>query len=150
MDEGAKVIESITVSCPLEAFFEFVTNFENDKKWWNGVIDARQVSETRDAPGTRYLQVVRLFGQTFEVEVEVVEYARPHHLMIRNERGLTPFVATYTFETIPDGTRFTMDSQVQARGVFRLLQPLFVPLLRAQTKQNFQNLKRVVEATVCP
>jgi uncharacterized protein YndB with AHSA1/START domain len=150
MADSVKVIESVMIDCPVDAVFQFVTNFENDRLWWNGVIDAKQISEHRDGVGTQYLQIVRLLGQTFEVQVEVIEYSPPHRITIQNDKGLTPFTAIYTFETVPQGTRFTMDSQVRAQGVFKLFQPFFIPLLKQQTKSNFQKLKTVAEARVCP
>ncbi len=143
----ARVVESVTISCSIQDVFDFVSDFQNDKRWWSGVIEARQISQETAGKGTRYLQVVRLFGQTFEVGVEVTEYSAPHYLAISNQQGMTPFTATYALEPVAEGTRFTMDAQVSPQGIFKVLQPLFVPLLRYQTRTNFQKLKQVMEAT---
>jgi hypothetical protein len=97
--------------------------------------------------GTEYEQVTRLFGRSFVARIRMTEDDPPHRAVLTAVRSATPFTASYTFEPVdPVGTRFRMTATVATVGLYKLLGPLFLPLLRRQTRGYFGVLKRVLEA----
>lgn len=140
------VRSSVVIDRPIEEVFRYVSDFENDTAWYQGVLESKRISETKEGAGARYWQRSRLLGRQYETEFEVTEYDPPKHLRMRSSRGAVPFVATYILEPVAGGTRFTMDAGVEATGLYRLIQPLFVLVLRRQTGAFFEKLRRLMES----
>ena len=135
-----------TIHCPTPDAFAYLSNFENDPQWWTGVLAAKRTSTTAQGVGTTFWQLNRLMGVRFPVTLEVTAYEPNQRISVRSTSGLVPFSATYLFESVTNGTRFTLLSEVEAGGwLFKLAGPVFRRYLEKVTARNFDNLKVVLE-----
>ncbi|MBB5870784.1 uncharacterized protein YndB with AHSA1/START domain [Allocatelliglobosispora scoriae] len=135
------VVVAVEVDRPIDEVFAFVADLRNDDKWWPGVGTAVRLSGDGGV-GTEYRQDTRLFGIRFPARMTVTEFTPPHRQVFRTDDSLTPFIAVYEFEALaPRLTRFTMTAQVTARGPFRVLGPIFAPLLRRLARRYFGRLR---------
>ncbi len=142
-----KVSSSIIIERPVEAVWAYVSNFENDPQWWTGILKSEIISDIKEGIGTVYRQDAVFMGTRFESIFEVTEYDPPHHLTLTTTKSLIPFVAKFWFEPADGGkTRLTMDSIVEAGGIFRVIKPLFTVILRRQSQGFFNMLKKVAES----
>ena len=65
------------------------------------------------------------------MEIEIMEYDRPRHLLAHVSSNWFEFVSSFDFAT---------------RGVFRLISPLLIGMLKRQLKTNWGLLKRTLES----
>jgi uncharacterized protein YndB with AHSA1/START domain len=143
-----QVVTEVVVDRPTEEVFAFVTDPRNDPQWWRGVREVR-IMTSGDPAGTEYEQVTRLFGRRFVARIRLTEHDPPHRVVLTAVRSAVPFTATYSFEPVGAGrTRFRMTATLAVAGSYRLLGPLFLPLLRLQTRSYFRVLKQVLESRV--
>jgi uncharacterized protein YndB with AHSA1/START domain len=138
------VIATVEVDRPIEAVYAYVADLRNDAKWWRGVIVAERLSGD-GGPGTEYFQDTSLLGVKFPATLRVLEVDPPRRMVYETIESKTPFTATYDLvEAGPGRTRFTMTAQVRAGGPFRLLGPLFAPVLRVLARRYFSRLRTAV------
>lgn len=142
-----KIASNIIIRRPVEEVFAFVSNFENDTKWWLNVTESTIISKVRSGIGTQYKQSAQFMGQRFDSILEITEYVPPQQVTLRSIQSAIPFVAYFTFEAVPEGTRFTMIAQVQGTGFYKWVQPLFNRLLQSTTNKFFIKLKNLLENT---
>ena len=143
-----RVRAAVVIDRPVAEVFAFVADLRHDPQWFRGVHEVRVVSSMDSGVGTEYEQVTRLFGVSFVARVLMTEYEPPHRAALLALRSGTPFRAVYTFEPLDSGrsTRYTLDADVSGAGLYRLLGPLFLPLLRRATRSRMRGLKRVLES----
>ena len=138
------VVVAVVVDRPIDEVFAFVADLRNDDKWWPGVGKAVRLHGDGGV-GTEYQQEIRLLGLRFPARMTVTEFVPPHRQVFRTDDSLTPFTAVYEFEALaPDRTRFRMTAQVAARGPFRVLGPLFAPLIRRLARRYFARLRSAI------
>jgi carbon monoxide dehydrogenase subunit G len=135
------VVVAVELDRPIDEVFAFVADLRNDDKWWPGV--GRAVRLRGDGGvGTEYQQDTRLLGVRFPARMTVTEYVPPVRQVFHTDDSLTPFTAIYEFEELgPARTRFTMTARVDARGPFRVLGPIFAPMLRRLAARYFGRLR---------
>jgi uncharacterized protein YndB with AHSA1/START domain len=147
-----QVVTEVVVDRSIDEVFAFVTDPRNDPRWWRGVREVRIVTRPADPDdpvGTEYEQVTQLFGRQFVGRIRLTEHDPPHRATLTSVQSATPFVAIYTFEPMgAERARFRMTATVAVVGPYRLLGPLFLALIRRQTRIYFGVLKQVLEGRV--
>lgn len=150
MSESSMFSINVTreVSCPVDVVFRYLCDLRNDPEWWTGVREVRCTSDSPYMTGATYWQLNQLFGLRFPMDIEVTELLPNEKMVFRSVSDtLAPFVATYLFEPLPNGTRVTMLGNSRADGlVFRLMGALFRLLLRKYADRNFDRLERRLES----
>jgi uncharacterized protein YndB with AHSA1/START domain len=137
------VVASVEVERPIEAVYAYVADLRNDKFWWRGVVAAERLSGD-GGPGTEYFQDTKLLGLRFPARLRVLETEPPQRMVYRSIESKTPFTATYDLVALaPQRTRFTMTAEVEAGGPFKVLGPLFAPVLRTLARRYFGALRTV-------
>lgn len=138
------IAASVDVDRPIEAVFAYVADLRNDVQWWRGVISAERLAGD-GGPGTEYFQDTRLLGLRFPAKLHVLEVQPPQRMVYRATESKTPFTAVYELSALGEArTRFTMTAEVAADGVFRLLGPVFAPVLRLLARRYFGKLRDAV------
>lgn len=138
------VVASVEVERPVEAVYAYVADLRNDVHWWRGVIIAERLSGD-GGPGTEYFQDTKLLGLRFPARLQVLSTQAPTRMVYRALESKTPFVATYDLVALdPDRTRFTMTAEVEAGGAFKLLGPVFAPVIRMLARRYFGALRNAV------
>lgn len=138
------MVASVEVDRPIEAVYAYVADLRNDAKWWRGVVVAERLSGD-GGPGTEYFQDTVLLGVRFPARLKVLEVDPPRRMVYETIESKTPFTAAYDLVALdPDRTRFTMTAEVRAGGPFKLLGPLFAPVLRVLARRYFGSLRKAV------
>lgn len=145
---------TIMIEKPAEEVFRFVADGENSPLWNSAVRNVRKISEGPVNVGTRYSMVRELSGRSEENIYEVVEYEENKTLSIKIISGPTPFLYRYHFTQFGDGTRLSMNAEVDREGLVVVLGakasivPEFVlaSFLKEGVLENLRTLKKLLES----
>jgi uncharacterized protein YndB with AHSA1/START domain len=112
------VVGTLTIAAASpDEVFTFITNLDNDKKWYPGVISS--ALESGDGgPGTVYQEMVFMFEQQIPVTATVLDVQAPHSFSFTSN-GIFTNLTEYRVASAADGkTDFTLESTVEAdKGV---------------------------------
>lgn len=128
---------------PIGEAFDYVADFRNENEWNVIAHDVRMLTEPPIGKGSRFRgKYYRL--ATMEIEIE--EYDRPRHLLIRVTSNWLDFAGTFDFATRGDATHLISAIDPKLKGFFRLLAPLMTGRTKGQLEKNMGSLKRTLEA----
>lgn len=133
---------STVIRRPVDDVYAFVMDLDNDARWRTGV----DLSAWRDG------QSVGVGAEGFtragkaEVGWRVITY-EPGSRIEWELLGPGPYRGTggYLFETVAEGTRFTLVAQLEPAGVYRLLGPVFGRVGRKQNAADVGMLRELIE-----
>jgi uncharacterized membrane protein len=141
-----KVENSVVISRPVDEVFEFVSNIENLPQWAGPVLEAKQTSDGPIRVGTKQTQVAQFLGRRIETSHEVTEYEPNKKLSTKTTSGPLPMEMHCILEPAEEGTRVSLEGNVEAGGFFKLAEPIVGRMLKRQTTSDAANLKDLLEA----
>ena len=140
----AVIRNSIVLSGTQEAAFDYLSDLRSEAEWGPNCELVEKITDGPVGEGTTFRAK---WKRTPELEVEIIDYQRPHTWSTYNDG---PLEITYTgrLEPVADGTRLEVVMDATPHGWFRLMFPLFVRLLRRQSKENMERLRDAFERQV--
>jgi len=135
----------ITINRPLREVFEYLVDHSNDKYWKPFVTESIKITPDPIGVGTRFEITTIAWGYRRSGEVEIVEYNPCHSFAYKVHDPIYPFVARSTFSETLSGTQIHGQVDFQAKGLEKLLVPLFLMVIRTQSNQTFKRLKQILE-----
>lgn len=104
-----EVSHSITIACPQNTVFKFVTDFRNDTKWWKRVIQTEKLTDGEMGVGSEFLQYSYvMLGLKVRNHLKVLEYSPPDYVVYVNESSQLAYDLRYSFLSQGQGhTTFT-------------------------------------------
>jgi uncharacterized protein YndB with AHSA1/START domain len=138
---------SVTINRPVEEVFAYVVDPANDPKWRFDILESTQVTPGPTQVGSRIRWVVKFMGRReTDVEVTGFEPSRLEEIQSRSAMpmGLQPKI-TYLFEPADGGTRFTRRVQMEAKGMFRIMEGLMGAMGRRYNTRHLRDLKEVLD-----
>jgi hypothetical protein len=137
---------SIIVNRPLPTVFAMVADFENWPKWEGSFLEVKRQSSDANMLGAVYW-CKRKSPSIAESRFVVAEYEPDKKLGIEGDWvGFLKPVASFHFESVPEGTRVTCIGRPQLRGLFQLLQPMMERMGKRLNEEYLGNLKRLTES----
>lgn len=136
------VIENtVHIDRPAEAVFDYLVDLRNELEWNPGTESMEKITEGPIGVGTRYLAK---WKQSKQLQVECTEYERPRRWTYVNGG---PVSVRLSIQLKPDGIGTQLHSTFDAHpnGLFRLLFPVFIKIMKRQERQNMANLKAALE-----
>jgi carbon monoxide dehydrogenase subunit G len=141
------IAQSVTVDRPVAEVWDFISNFENTTRWSRGVLEARQTSDGPLGVGSRLQTVVKAFGRRRTAHYLVTEFEPNRVFAFAVTSGPMTSRARYLVEPAGAGTRLTASGEAAVRGLYRLLAPLLVRILKRHSRDDLANVKRILEAS---
>jgi Polyketide cyclase / dehydrase and lipid transport len=136
----------IIVNRPLPTVFAAVADFENWPKWEGSFLEVKRQPSEANMLGAVYW-CKRKSPSVAESRFTVSEYEPDKKLAIEGDWvGFLKPMASFYFESVPEGTRVTCIGRPQLRGFSRLLQPMMARMGRRLNEEYLGNLKRLVES----
>lgn len=86
-------------------------------RWYDAVDHVARTSEGPIGPGARYVVTRSLPGGRARNEVEITVYEPDRRVTLESRSGPTPFRYRYTLDTIPAGTRLSLDGDISSAGL---------------------------------
>ena len=137
---------SVLIQRPVERVFRFVATdfFLNYPKWSPEVVELEKTSQEPVSVGTTGRQVRLDQGRRSESLFRVTTFEPHRRIAFASTSGLQ-FRASYTFESLPEGTRVIFGLEIQVDGLPFLLKPVIGGMVRNGTKQVVRNIKALLE-----
>ena len=130
-----------TINAPVESVYAYVSDPENDVNWRTGVTES---GLTTDPPLTLGSEgYVKVGSQVGRWKVTAIE----PNASVDWDLIEGPYAGSggYRLEEAEGGTRFTLVANVEPRGFYRLLGPLFARMGRKQNQADVETLRNLLE-----
>ena len=139
-------IASIDINSPVEKVFDFMSDPRNRTRYDPDLIEVRQTPQPPMVVGTRIVEVRGMLGIQREMVTEVSELEQNQLIAYRTlERDPTNAFGSYRFDSIPEGTRLTLDFTLDPKGITGLFAPLMARGLKRDIQSGLENIKAVLE-----
>ena len=139
------VDQTILIRKPVEQVFDYLVNPINITQWRTDVLRIQNVSERVDV-GSTFEEWVNFMGEKFYA-MKVIEYTPNRREVVKAMDG--PSVRptqTFAFETKNGDTQVSVHVDVETRGLFRLMEPMFPNQFNKIWRQYLVNLKTTLES----
>ena len=142
-----RIEKSIIINRPVEDVWKFMSNIENATKWDRGVLEARQTSEGTIGVGSTLQTRRQMLGRQRIGKLRVSEYVPNRIIALQASLGqIAAAQIRYSFEPVDGGTRMTGTSEVELRGLWKLITPILTRMLARDGREDMANMKRIMEA----
>jgi carbon monoxide dehydrogenase subunit G len=141
------ITQSVTVDRRVEEVWDFIGDFENTTRWSPGVLEARQTSDGPLGVGSTLQTVVKAFGRRRTADYLVTEYEPNQAFAFEVTSGPMTSRARYSVQPAGAGTRLTASGGAEATGLYKLLAPILVRILKRHSQDDLANVKRILEAS---
>ena len=136
---------TIEIGRPVKEVFAYVTEPKNHHQWEDGV-EEELTSEAPIGVGSKGRRVETFMGRDESVW-EVAEWKPNEMAAFKYESDKFIGGGEFRTETTDGGTRLTYRFEGGAKNpIFKLLMPLFMPMVNRKTKRNYQKLKEILES----
>lgn len=122
--------------------FDYLVDLRNELEWNPGVESMEMLTDGPIRVGTRYLAK---WKQSRHIEVECTEFDRPRGWTYVNG-GPVAVTLTISLTAHGHGTRLVSRFDARPKGLFRVVFPVFLLMMKRQERANMVNLKAALEA----
>jgi hypothetical protein len=138
---------SADIGRPAADVFAFVADFTNNPLWQRGMRACRWTSPPPYRVGSTYQQEARFLGKDVRNTFRVTAFEPPARIAFESTGGSFPIAVTRTVEDLgPGRSRFTEEVEGDAKGFYRVAEPLLRLLVKASIKRDFPRLKALLES----
>ena len=141
-----RIEHSVVIERPVEDVWAYVSDPTNNTVWQGPVIEVR--SKPTIEIGTEVTEVMKFLGRHVETTWVVTEHEPMRRSAVRTSSGPVPMRGGYLLEPVDGGTRFTMDTDMEAHGFFKLAEPVFARMARREAVSSCETLKELLEAGI--
>jgi hypothetical protein len=139
----SRIEGEVVIGRPGEEVFDFVADERN--RYDPRLQETEKLTPGPLGRGTRFRSVTTSAGRPVEMVVEIVEYERPRRLVTSTSTSSMVIGSTLDFEAVPEGTRIRWSSELEPRGVLRVLGPILAPIGRRRARTIYAHLERALE-----
>lgn len=136
---------TVTIARPPQEVFAFISDFEKNSLWQQGVERAWFTSEGPLGVGTTYTQLSKFLGRDIEFHFDVIGYEPGLRIEFESRSGTFPVHIVREVEPVPEGSRVHAVITGEAGGIFRLAAPLLDRMTQRQIEGDYARLKELLE-----
>lgn len=133
------------INAPVEKVFAFSTDFRNNSKWQDGVIETTQTPDGPTQVGTKVRDVRTFLGQKMDSTFEVTEFEQDKKVAFKSTSGPIQFMFAQTFESTGSGTKVSVHVEMEAKGFFKLAEGALGNNLKKTFEEQSAKLKSILE-----
>ncbi|MBK5266145.1 MAG: SRPBCC family protein [Acidimicrobiia bacterium] len=112
--------ETITVSAPIEAAFDYTAEFANTQDWDPGVVRAKKASSAPAKVGTAFDLVTTFKGRESEMTYTITTLDKPHRLVLAGEGDILSAVDSLEFSETATGTEIRYTADLTFKGLAKI------------------------------
>jgi hypothetical protein len=142
----ARISGEVTIDAPVEDVFDLVADERNEPRYNSRIVRAEKVSEGPVGRGARFVAEPKSMGAKGAMNLEVVEYDRPHRLHNIVRSSYMRVDGTLTFAEVDGGTRLRWDWDMGMVGPMRVLSPVLAVIGPTWERRNWLGLKQYMES----
>lgn len=142
----AGIEASVMINRPVDEVFAYMTDARTWPHWESGLLQVEQTSEGPMSVGTTFRGANQALGRRMEWTSEVTEYTlnRRWGQKIISKGWSTE--ESLTFEPFEGSTKFTLVSELEMGGFFKLVAPFVARMIQKQIEKDLAKLKDILEA----
>jgi uncharacterized protein YndB with AHSA1/START domain len=133
------------IDAPVGKVFAFVSDFRNNSKWQDGVIETTQTPDGPTQVGTKVKDVRTFLGQKMDSTFEVTEFEPDKKVAFKSTSGPIQFMFEQTFESTGGGTKLSVHVELEAKGFFKLAEGALGNNLKKTFEEQSVKLKSMLE-----
>ena len=139
-----RIEHSVVIERPVEDVWAYVSDPTNNTVWQGPVIEVDSLPTIE--VGTEVTEVMKFLGRRVETTWVVTEHEPMHRSAVETSSGPVQMRGSYLLEPVDGGTRFTMETDMDAHGFFKLAEPVFARMARRKAVSSCETLKELLEA----
>ncbi len=136
---------SIWINRPAGQVFKFITDYNNDTRWRQGVLKMTQSPAGETGVGTITHEEMSFLGRPYVTIARITAFEPDKRLEWASVEATTPASGWRMVEPEGQGTRFTYTIAANLQGFYRWLSPLMVGMFKKQMTRDATRLKRLLE-----
>lgn len=133
------------VAKSIETVFGFLKEPSNMVHIMPDITSSEIIGDNPIGVGTRIKETRKIMRKEVTAEVEVSVYDPPHRFGVKSESMGISAEYLYTFTPAGEGTRVDLEAVIQARGIGKILVPLFRSSMKKQDSEQLRHLKAFLE-----
>jgi uncharacterized membrane protein len=140
--------KSITIYQPIVEVFDYISDLQNGPEWQSGLVEVQRITAGPLGVGTRFSSVRKFMSLKLEAEIEFTTYEPNKEIDFKSISGSSPFVQTFLFEPVSDGTKVTSRLELQTGGLMGLAEPLIASSVKREIDADLHHMKCILETRV--
>ena len=136
----------IAIARAPEEVFAFISDFEKNALWQDGVSKAWITSEGPLGVGSTYTQLSRFLGRDIEFHFVVTGFEAGRRVEFRTTSGTFPVEIVREVQPAAEGSLVHAVIKGEPGGIFKLAAPLLNRMTQRQIEGDYARLKEVLEA----
>jgi hypothetical protein len=129
----------------VDEVFKYITNFENNPKWQNGMVSCTFTTPLPIGEGSRYTQVAQFMGRTIESKFLVTRFIPNERVEFETTESTFPIQIMREVKPTANGTLVHAIISGQPNGLIKLLTPITQPMMRRSIESDYARLKQLLE-----
>jgi hypothetical protein len=142
----ATMTDEIMINASRDFVFNFVSDYANDVKWREGVIDMKCSTKANIFVGTRTKETMKFLGKSYNTIARVTEFTPFHIIAFRSVSGKLPVHGFRKVEDIAGYTRFIYSLTIEFKGLSKISSPVIVWFYKKRIKRDLLKLKSILES----
>lgn len=138
------VEKSIIINKPAKEVFAFATADGNYQKFNPDVTEVIEHGP-RNTVGSSWTEVRKFMGQEVHTTTELTVFEPNMKWVGKVIKGPVPYETTITYETVGDGTKYTIKITGETKGFFKLAEGVVAAQLEKTLAASNQKLKDLLE-----
>lgn len=140
------VERTFTVSRPIEAVFDYLSDFENTNEWDPGTVETRRVSGDGGL-GTTYANRSEFMGRETELTYETIGYDSPTFFSCRGKNKTATATDSMTLTRDGERTQIHYRADFEFHGIIKYVAPLVVKgKLDSLADETVEQIRKTLEA----
>jgi uncharacterized protein YndB with AHSA1/START domain len=139
------IVESIEINRRPEDVFAYLDQLDRHGEWQGTIVNTRVLTEGPTRVGSRAVDRRKVPGGPRDITYEVTEHDPPRKVSFRGTDGPVRPVGTVTVEPAGEGSRVTLEFDLQGHGIGKLFAPLARRQAAKQIPQDQVRLKERLE-----
>jgi uncharacterized protein YndB with AHSA1/START domain len=135
---------TITINCPVDEIFNWLTDFANHKQWQPNLVEAEVTSPGPLGVGATYRYVSEVMGRRFPSTGEVTAYEPNRVWGQKSHDGPAPVETIYQFEPGESSTKLTV-TMITVMGGFPSAGSFVKGQLKKSLEEQNERLKQIME-----
>ncbi len=140
-----RIETEVYIKRPPEEVFDYISNFENNPMWQNGMVSAEFTTEGPLRVGSTYVQEAKFLGRPVHSNFTVIAYEPGQMVKATSESGSFPITFTRMVEPKDGGTLVKAIVEGDAGGFYKLAEPLIARMVKRSIDGDYTNLKAILE-----
>lgn len=137
---------STVIHCPAEHVYQFMSEPKNRLRYDSKLLGVRQTPEGPLRLGTKIVEVRSMLGKQGEMLTEVSELEPNQRIGYRTlQSDPINAVGAYSFESIPEGTRLTLNFVMNPAGILKWMTPFLARGMKRDIAVALENIKAILE-----